>query len=269
MGGCRVSPKAWRWCVLIGAALVPACAVDNRQLTTERTTANMGGAGSAGWGSCGAAQVCDPPDGGDSGVTSADSGAVPCVTGLCPDLNGNNVPDSAETLVLNPTFNSDINDWDPETGVGLGWNGSDACGHCDSGSIAVTNQFAGTSGDILVNGASQSGEDIAVGGARQCIQANPKRLYTIMGRAKPATDSFGGLGLEFFAAADCSGNSLSVINSSFIESADSVWHWQAVSGVARDATQSVALRLIVAAAAPPTGGNYANVLFDNILVLSK
>ena len=121
----------------------------------------------------------------------------------------------------------------------------------------MTNQFAGTSGDFIANG------------AKQCLQATPKRLYTIMGRAKPAAESFGGFGLEFFASADCSGNKLSSINSPFAETADSVWHWEAASGVAPDSTQSVALRLIVAAPVPPTGSNYANVLFDNILVVSN
>ena len=258
MGGCRVSLRTWRRWALIGATTVaPACAVDNRQLTTERTTANMGGAGSAGGSGCGANQVCDSTDGGDSGVTSADSGTLACATGLCPDLNSNNVPDNTETLALDPTFDSDISDWDPETGAGLGWNGSDACGRCDSGSLSVTNQFAGTSGDFIANG------------AKQCLQATPKRLYTIMGRAKPAADTIGGLGLEFFASTDCSGSKLSSINSPFAETADSVWHWEAASGVAPDSTQSVALRLIVAAPVPPTGSNYANVLFDNILVVSN
>ena len=244
--------------------LMPACSVDSRQLSTERMTADMGGAGSAGSGGCATAELCDSTDageGGDSGVVSDDSGAVlPCSTGLCPDLNGNNVLDNTENLAQNPTFDSNIGDWDTETGIGLGWNASDACGRCDSGSISVTNQFAGTSGQI------------AVGGAWQCLeglQVTPNRTYTIMGRAKPAADTFGGFGLEFFASADCSGKELASITSHFVVTADSVWHSESISWVAPDSAQSVALRLLVAAPALLPAGSYANVLFDNILVLAQ
>jgi hypothetical protein len=90
-----------------------------------------------------------------------------------------------------------------------------------------------------------------------------------MGRAKSAAESFGGFGLEFFESADCSGKQLSSITSHFVVAADSIWHSESISWVAPDSAQSVALRLLVAAPAPLPEGSYANVLFDNILVLAQ
>jgi hypothetical protein len=253
MGWRRVSKYNWQWVLIVGAATAsPACEVDNRQLSGVRLAADMGGAGCG----SGAVQDCNSSDGGDSGTVGGSSGnAATCANRICPDLNNNNVPDDTETLALNPTFEGDINDWDPETGVGLGWNNIDACGRCDSGSISVTNQFAGTASPY------------ALVGARQCISAIPGRLYEIMGRANPSADSFAGVGLEFYASADCKGNKITSFNSSLVMT-ESIWQKATARGTAPDSAQSAALRLYVAASAPPPAGLYSNVLFDNILVLT-
>jgi hypothetical protein len=252
----RVSLKIWLW-TFIGAIVgTAACAVDDRQLSSARVTADMGGAGT-GSGGCGAVQLCDFPDGRDSGtLADASINVAPCTTGLCPDLNNNNVPDQTETLAPNPTFDTDISNWAPETGIGLGWNSNDACGRCDSGSIAVTNQFAGTSGGFTAEGATQ------------CLQATPNRVYLIMGRAQPAASAIGEFGLQFFASTDCSGDKLAVYNSPPL-APESDWQLGSTSGTAPSSAQSVAIRLIVTASAPPSGGIYAYVLFDNILVLTQ
>ena len=248
----RVNFNIWLWALVGG--VVAACAVDDRQLSTARITDDMGGAGT-GSGGCGAVQLCDSSDGGDSGtIADASSNVAPCATGLCPDLNNNNVLDQTETLASDPTFDTDIGNWDPETGVGLGWNGNDACGRCDSGSISVTNQFAGTSGGLAAEGAAQ------------CLGVTPNRAYLIMGRVQPAANAFGGVGLQFFATSDCSGEKITSFNSPSVATG-SVWQIAGVSGMAPDSAQSVLIRLYVTANAPETGGNYANVLFDNILVL--
>ncbi len=127
--------KLETWVLISAVTGLPACAVDDRRLTTVRSSADMGGAGSAGAGGagCGADQVCDSTDVSDSGVAAADSGTVlPCSSvGLCPDLNNDNILDDTETLVQNSTFDTNIDGWNPEPGIGLGWTKVDACGSCD------------------------------------------------------------------------------------------------------------------------------------------
>lgn len=176
----------------------------------------------------------------------------------CPDLNNNNLPDNTETLASNSTFDSDSDGWDAEPGVGLGWNVTDACGRCESGSISVTNEFAGTSGPYSVDG------------ARQCISinANPGPNYIIMGEANPSAKSLGGVGLAFYASADCSGDAITSGNSSWAIP-ESAWQKVTTHLAAPDSAQSVALRLVVAAPKALPAGTYANVLFDNILVLAQ
>jgi hypothetical protein len=165
------------------------------------------------------------------------------------------VPDNAESLVKNSTFDVGTDNWDFEIAIGLVWNIADACGRSDSGSASVTNQFAGTSGSA------------SVGGANQCILANPGRIYAIMGQVMPATQSFGGFGLEFYSTSDCSGDALVSYNSSVITAATS-WQKATVSGAAPDSAHSVAVRAVVAASAPLPANQYASALFDNILVVA-
>ncbi len=251
MRGHRASLLTRQW-VIVGVSIAStACAVDDRQLVSARLTANLGGAGGAGGaGGCsnGASQDCSSFDGDDSGTTGdASVIAATCGSGICPDLNNNNLPDNTETLASNSTFDSDSDGWDAEPGVGLGWNVTDACDRCESGSVSVTNEFAGTSGPYSVDG------------ARQCINAKPGQHYVIVGAADPSADSLGGVGLAFYASADCSGDAITSGNSSL---AIPEWAWQKVTThlAAPDSAQSVALRLVVAAPTLPPAGIYANVL---------
>lgn len=248
-----------------------ACSVDDRQLVGSNGTidegqggsssVSSGGSGSGGGG--GAGQGCNPSndDGDDSGMTGGSSGASPTscaqggTAGICPDLNVNNIPDNAQTLVQNSTFDSGIADWSTEFGVGLGWIKTDACGRSDSGSLSVTNQFAGTT--------SQN----SVVGAVQCITVSPGRLYALMGNANPSANAYAGFGLAFHAAADCSDAAITSYNSPLI-TVDSQWSKQTTSGPAPDNAQSVAIRLLVAAPTPFPAYTYASALFDNVLVLT-
>ena len=195
----RRATKTLNW-VLVGATIgSSACGVDDRQLSSARSPADMGGAGST---CSNANQICDDGDdaGTDAGTMGGSSSATTtCGSDLCPDLNHNNILDNTETLASNSTFSQDINDWDPEPGIGLGWSGDDACGRCNSGSMDVTNSFAGTSGDFA---------EFAMDGGRQCIVAVRNKLYSIVARANPAADSFGGVGLAFYASKDCTGDKI-------------------------------------------------------------
>jgi len=227
---------------------ISACSVDDRQLLAISTKPDVGGP------NCGQIPDCDTQDDIDAGgAWKLDQSC----TGLCPDLNHNDLIDTSETLVSNLSFNADIDGWNPDMGVGLGWNGMDACGRCDSGALAVTNQYAGTSGDI------------AVGGARQCLTIEPNQRLEVMARVNPEPESLGGIGLDFYASTDCSGDTIKGLSiSSPLVVTDSQWQRASTPGTASDATHSVSIRLFVSASVKPKAG-FANVFFDNILVTSK
>lgn len=176
---------------------------------------------------------------------------------MCPDLNENNVPDDAESLAEGSTFNDSTEGWLFELGVGFAWNKDDACGRTSSGSISVTNQFAGT------------GSADALNGARQCITGiASNRIYALMANAKPAEPAFAVIGLAFYASTDCSEEKpLKQYNSTALE-AGGGWRKLSVSGASPEASRSVAVRLLIGAAGALPDRTVANGLFDNVLVLS-
>ena len=240
-----------------------ACEVDHRQLTGVSWTPDTAGSGSAassaggnGTQNCPGNNTPNSDAGANGGSPSVYSAS--CSQGgkhaMCPDLNENNVPDDAETLVDNATFEYDTGGWDPELGVGLGWNVIDACGRSDSGAMSVSNQFAGLAGANALNGASQ------------CLDVAASRVYAVSANALPSAGSFGGLGLGFYTSTDCSGTPTKQFNSTLVEPSGS-WHVTSVSGAAPEDSHSVAIRLFMGAPAPLEDGVFANVYFDNILLV--
>jgi len=240
-----------------------ACQVDHRQLTGVSWTPDTAGSGSASSTTGGnVAQNCprnntvNSDAGSEGGSTSVYYGT--CGQGgqlaTCPDLNQNNVPDDTETLVDNATFEYDTNGWDFETGVGLGWNVADACARSDSGAVSVSNQFAGLAGAN------------ALGGARQCLDVAANHIYAAWANALPSSRSFGGLGLAFYTSTDCSGTPTKQFNSTLVEPNGS-WQVTSISGAAPEDSHSVAVRLFMGAPAALEVGVFANVYFDNILLV--
>ena len=242
-----------------------ACEVDHRQLTGVSWTPDTAGSGSAassaggnGTQNCPGNNTPNSDAGAEGGSTSAyiatcsQGGKVAIAT--CPDLNQNDVPDDTETLVDNATFEYDTDGWDFETGVGLGWNVADACGRSDSGAVSVSNQFAGLAGANAQNG------------ARQCLDVATNHIYAVWVNALPSSGSFGGLGLAFYASTDCSGTPIKQFNSTLVEP-NGAWQVTSISGAAPDDSHSVAVRLFMGAPAPLAAGVFANVYFDNILLV--
>lgn len=261
MGKHLVGFDNWQLILVTATTLVlPACEVDDRHLLGVTSNADTAGTGSASSGGS-VDPLCTDPGESDAGATGGTGSTVFCPNGgtasICPDLNSNNIPDSQESLVPNSTFDapftSDSVGWVTEVGTGFGWNPEDACGHSDSGSISVTNPFAGGTGPNITNG------------AMLCLSVAPGHIYVMIANAKPVKDSLAGLGLAFHTSSDCSGDALTQFNSNFIIN-DGYWHKSTTSGVAPEDAGSLAVRLIVAAPKTPSSG-FGNSLFDNILVL--
>lgn len=263
----RPCPHGRRRCGKLYAAVFcmsVACQVDHRQLTGVTWTPDTAGSGSAanpsggnGAQNCASKGTLNSDAGAAGGSTSGMSGTT-CAQGgqqaTCPDLNENNVPDDAETLVDNATFEYETDGWDPELGVGVGWNTADACDRADSGAISVSNQFAGLAGANALNG------------ARQCLDVAASHVYAVSANSLPSSAGFGGLGLAFYTSPDCSGTPTKQFNSALVEPSGT-WQLTAVSGVAPEGSHSVAVRLFMGAPAALEDDVFANVYFDNILLV--
>lgn len=244
-------------------SMAVACQVDHRQLTGVSWTPDTTGSGSAA-GSTGGSGTQNCPSnnsptsdaGAGGGSTSVHNGT--CGQGgqlaTCPDLNEDNVPDDTETMVDNATFEYDTDGWDPELGVGLGWNLADACSRNDSGAMSVSNQFAGLAGANALNG------------ARQCLDVAMNHVYAVSANSQPSPGCFGGLGLAFYTSTDCSGTPTKQFNSALIEPNGS-WHVTTISGAAPEDSHSVAVRLFMGAPEALEVGVFANVYFDNVLLV--
>ena len=233
------------WVLLATAGSLSACSVDDRQLYGVTQTSDVGAP------NCGLVPDCDVSEVEDAGK-AVNFGQL--CAGLCPDLNHNEVTDSEETIVDNSNLNGDIAGWSADPGIGLGWNRTDACGRCDSGSVSVTNEFAGTSGDL------------AIGGARQCQTAEPGKSYEAMARVNPDPESVGRIALEFYESDDCTTAKTNTFNSPLITE-DGKWQRASTPGTASDKAHSVSVRLVVGAPVQPKVG-FATVFFDNVLVVA-
>lgn len=255
MARTRISNPFWCAVLGLGACLPCSCGVDDRQLSGVSWTPDSATGGRSTINGTGG-ERCNTDagfaKGGAVGAESTCSGGQ-----LCPDLNENNVPDDAESLAEDSTFNDSTEGWIFELGVGFAWNKDDACGRVSSGSISVTNQFAGT------------GSADALSGARQCVTGiASNRIYALVAEAKPTEPAFAAVGLAFYSSTDCSDEKpLKQYNSTAAES-DGGWRKLSVSGASPETSRSVAVRLLIGATNALPVKAVANGLFDNVLVLS-
>ncbi|MBW1761776.1 MAG: hypothetical protein JRJ64_09765 [Deltaproteobacteria bacterium] len=131
--------------------------------------AKVGGQGGTG----GVAELCI----GDDATGDTDGDGVCDDLDLCPaandliDVDGNDVADCVENVLLNPGLNSDVSNWEAGGQATLEWDTEDADADPGSGSAAVTN-ITGLLG--FVRGAGQCvelGEGDYVAAARYFIPA--------------------------------------------------------------------------------------------------
>ncbi|MBW2627629.1 MAG: hypothetical protein JRE45_08420 [Deltaproteobacteria bacterium] len=135
-------------------------------------TGGIAGTGGQG-GTGGVAELCI----GDDATGDTDGDGVCDDLDLCPaandliDVDGNDVADCVENVLLNPGLNSDVSNWEAGGQATLEWDTEDADADPGSGSAAVTN-ITGLLG--FVRGAGQCvelGEGDYVAAARYFIPA--------------------------------------------------------------------------------------------------
>ncbi len=157
---------------------------------------------------------------------------------------------SANAVLQNVHFDTNVVSWMPGLGVTLTRSPNDAAGSAQSGSLDL---FL-SGGDLTI--ATQAS-------AAQCLSVTAGATYnlgvTIL--IPGQTASQGGLGLWYYPSRDCSGAIAGVFSSPSSTTAA----WQRVSATAQipAGVQSAAVRLVVL---KPYGQQTAEALFDDVLV---
>ena len=285
----RISAPPW---VLLSALLATGCPVDSRVLELRASSslgggANVGGEGGtpSELGSAGEAGAIDTPGSsgsGQGGTTSAaaggptqnggssaggsDGGTGGSVLplGSCPDLDQNSVPDCQESLVQDPSFDSDGGDgsmaiaaWANEANATKAWQDTDADARTKSGSLAVKN----------INVVSIDG--LTMAGAKQCVKVTGGTTYELYAKtfvsSGQAGAPAGGFNINFFAAADCSGDVLTGKTSNLPDATDS-WSVLHAEAQAFSNARSMLVRLV---AVKEFKVDPVTVLFDDVLVKAK
>jgi hypothetical protein len=217
---------------VMALALLGACANDDRSLLTAED------------------RQATEPKGGRAG--SPNRASAP----NCPDLDGNGVPDCTETLVSNPSFDSDSSHWRPDENVAQSWLPMDATpsASSSSGSLRVENSLFGEVPTLAIAGTSQC---IAISGG------SPIEAYVQLALASGgATDSAGALETDFYSSEDCSGD-IQMSRGSNSALTDSEWRSIGLSEEAPQTAHSLQVRLV---AIKPFSDSALSVLFDNVLV---
>jgi hypothetical protein len=189
--------------------------------------------------------------GGSSSGGSSAGGGGPRTR--CPDLDVNGVLDCDETLVENPTFDSDVLPWIGETSIAVDWRDTDAHGVTESGSISVENRT-----DV-----DQSGSSLLA--ARQCVPVLGNTVYNFAVEVSVPADSMnaqGGMILFFYDGPVCTGDLADTpLVSNFVNSSE--WTVAQKTYLTPVSAKSVMVRLVSQKMFrdPPT-----RVFYDNVLV---
>jgi hypothetical protein len=255
------------------SAVVPllACSVDDRQLQevstggsavadTDSARAGASPSTSAGAdGGHGGTQSGTEAGGNDRAAAGA-SGAVdqPPIATVdgCPDLDTDGVSDCQETIVTNPDFARDINNWTAQTGATLSWGHEDALSSGNSGSaLLVASGAMAATGSTLV-------------AAGQCLTVSGKQLVIAYANALidegQDRDGQASLHVAFFDSADCVGNSSSDFTTPApLDATAGAWLTIQAGSVSSQTTKSARVEL---ALSKPLQSQSFQAHFDNILL---
>lgn len=253
----------------LAVVLAPSCALDDDR--TLHPVEPSGGAGAGGDEAVtssgrGGAAATNEGAASDTGGTSNNAGGPSTstttgtlLTGSCPDLNENQVPDCDETLVGNATFDAGTEDWEAETSAAIPWEESDAESpdreHV-SGALVVTHAGAGAA------------DQLSMAGSFQCIPVQGSASYRFLAQSfvLEAHEARGAaISALFYGSSDCSGNSLSVLNSAVQASAGG-WRVLHTGGGAPELARSARVRLVAIKAETDAA---VEVRFDNVLVIRE
>ena len=135
------------------------------------------------------------------GGQAAPSSSPIATVGDCADLDEDGIADCQETLLINPSFKSDVLHWTVDAGASLTWDPRDALGASDSGSALLTaasERLRRAGGSSLVT-------------AGQCVRVTGGQIVIAYANAwvDDGQDSTGNAALyvDFYNASDCTGTS--------------------------------------------------------------
>jgi hypothetical protein len=205
----------------------------------------------------------------DNGGTSANGGGGRTSTGgagggaptagapavLCPDLDGDSVPDCSQTLLRNATFDAAFTDtpanWHVASGATATWDSLDAMSS-SSGSIVVTS--SNTTGAAL--------------GVDQCVALQAGKsyeAYALMLLQAKTVNGFARMSAIFYPSSDCSGSFDRVVPSA-PEGTTNSWRTMHIPPSPALKDGSLLLRLEVLKA---DGAISISVHFDSVLLIGK
>jgi hypothetical protein len=220
-----------------------ACSVDDRQLQlapSDDAAAGTGGeldASSGGSGSEDAAGAADATDG--------------LVEG-CADLDTDGVPDCTQTILKNPTFTSNVDDWKADGDARLAWDSKNALADRPSGSAKIS-----------AGGGSPPRASVS-----QCVALSGEQLVIAYASTfvEPAGDAgtlpHATLLVSFFSGSACTGTSDAYFETP-PSSVTGAWTTIQAGGLSSSTTSSVSIALVGTRAASATE---LNVYFDNVML---
>jgi hypothetical protein len=252
MGGLSQSSVESRLCdwrarlVVLAVLALPACALDQRELSQEGDGGGRGGSAPS------------------TGGTGAGGNAPPGWNAPPPPAcvyHGEEVEPGCETLVENPGFDTTAEGWPGQIpSVVVGWNDLDAAGGAESGSIKVDSTLF-----------SEDAEGVVILGAVQCVPAEGGGVYDVRADAFiPKQDAEGAAGLTmlFYKNTTCDAGVAGTDLSFTTPLVTDVDKWVEVSGrfIAPSGVGSMQVELVVGKHFAPRS---FKALFDNVLVQAK
>ncbi|HEY8943353.1 MAG TPA: hypothetical protein VIM73_03780 [Polyangiaceae bacterium] len=222
---------------------------------------SSGGSGDRG-GSSSTAGSAGAHTGGSSSAAGSTNAAGSSAGGAinsdaCPDLDKDSVPDCEESLVKNPSFDTDVSGWIKEPSADQSWLDEDADKRRKSGSLNVQN----------INVVDIDGSFMA--GSKQCLPVTGGKNYVFYAKAFVASGQSatpqGGFNVQFFGSTDCSGDALTGRTSNLPSELDT-WSVIQMSSQAFSNAKSMLVRLVVL---KPFNAQPSNVLFDDVLVRAE
>jgi hypothetical protein len=185
-----------------------------------------------------------------------DAPNVPAMIDGCIDLDEDGIADCRETLLLNATFDTDVEAWHSEGSAELVWDERNAADDLPSGCAML--EASGSAAPGAEASATQS--------ASQCSKVTGKRLVIVYANTFVDADLAGQARLEvqFFESDSCTGAySSNFVTPQPLDAERGKWLALKAGSVSGVKTQSVLARLVVSR---PLDAASVRARFDNVLL---